>query len=282
MSRICFLQSLDNVHGQAMISRLQWTAPPIHKPQPNWASLIQVKVGYETWILEKYQFLFEFGRKPWTLFRRSWEPPVSQRSSVFSDFHWCGDKASPLTRPKLCLSVSLRGKGLAKDTVVYVQLKFLFWCCEEKEDICNRMPSPPGRCIPWITVDMFGGTVCSCFWVTGDITSLWVRLDHYDRSLSCQGHHWTTEGPSGQAEGCFKIEPGGNVFHLPSVMWMSSMLGLWKRPCLPDMVAESPLPYMGQSDLCYGEWRLPPPSWPSQMTVLHSVRGTFLAAGAGF
>lgn len=39
---------------------------------------------------------------------------------------------------------------------------------------------------------------------------------------------------------------------------------------------------MGQSDLCYGEWRLPPPSWPSQMTVLHSVRWTFLAAGAGF
>lgn len=35
--------SLDTVDGQAMISQLQWTAPPIPKPQPNWASLIQVK-----------------------------------------------------------------------------------------------------------------------------------------------------------------------------------------------------------------------------------------------
>lgn len=83
-----------------MISQLQWTGPPIPKPQPNWASLIQVKIGYETWILEKYQFPFEFGRKPWTLSTRSWEPPASQRSSVFSDFHWCGAKASPFDSPE--------------------------------------------------------------------------------------------------------------------------------------------------------------------------------------
>lgn len=36
----------------------------------------------------------------------------------------------------------------------------------------------------------FGGTVFTYFWVTGDVASPWVWLDHYDRSLSSNG---TTE-----------------------------------------------------------------------------------------
>lgn len=144
------------------------------------------------------------------------------------------------------------------------------------------MPSRPGRRIPSITVDMFGGTVCSCFWVTGNITSLWVWLHHYDRSLSCQGHHWTSEGHSGQAEGCLKIEPGGNIFHLPSVMWMSSMLRALKEALFTWYGCRISSPW---------NWAVRPLLWWMKtaatfsaltMTVLHSVRWTFLVAGAGF
>lgn len=115
---------------------------------------------------------------------RSSESPVFPRSSIL----W--DKASPLTHQKTCLSIPLSGKDLGQGGLQ--QLKIPFWCYEDEVYLCDCLSSPPGRLMSWIIYcgHKFGGTVFTCFWVTGDVASPWVWLDHYDRSLSSPG---TTE-----------------------------------------------------------------------------------------
>lgn len=63
---------------------------------------------------------------------------------------------------------------------------------EDEVYLCDCISSPPGRLMSWIIYcgHKFGGTVFTCFWVTSDVGSPWVWLDHYDRSLSSSG---TTE-----------------------------------------------------------------------------------------
>lgn len=139
---------------------------------------------------------------------------------------FCGDKASPSTHQRTCcLSIGLCGKDLAKDKVVCRQLKILFPCYEGEEYLCGCISSPPWRLLSWIRYcgHKFGGTVFSYFWVAGDVTSLWVWLDHYDRSLSSSG---TTalQKVSWPRRRVFENWARGNFFHLPSIMWMSVTL----------------------------------------------------------
>lgn len=100
------------------------------------------------------------------------------------------------------------------DKVVYKQLKISFWCSEDEVYLCDCISSPPGRLMSWLIYcgHKFGGTVFTYFWVTGDVTSPWVWLDHYDRSLSSSGTTELQKDIMAKQEAVWKLSQKGTFY----------------------------------------------------------------------
>lgn len=125
---------------------------------------------------------------------------------------FCGDKASTLAHQKTCLSIPLSDKGLAKDKVVYKQLKIFLWCYEDEVYLLDCTSCPIGRLMSWITYcgHKFGGLflLLSYWWCNQPMGLTWSLW----QVAVLQWYHWPTGGHHGGAGGCLKIEPGGNFF----------------------------------------------------------------------